>query len=341
MSAHPNDKAAELSSLLARVASGKLSPEDADQKAEAADLERLSYLPGPDEAWPTARIHWSLTMVLAWITWRTYAEVREWDPQYLERRRDWGRLGGSTETSAPSGYGLFRRRSPTASQFERWGNHRFGPWHGTEGTPAVLQATPCETAKQDLWRALQLGTLSAYALSSSASGRAAVPAAEWVDLESAELPSGADTLRFRHAPKAETYKDPRFDQRDVLRVWPAHVRSDLDELGDFMVSSMVDNAAVRMALYERIEAEDLTRSADKAKALAPSQRSRTPKDLKALIARNRELISERGWPFTALETFEWAAQRGLSREEARELRKELPKDLRLQRGQHPSKQTGG
>lgn len=258
-SSPPQDVEALRSSLLGRVARGSLSPEDADLEAESSGLGTLSHLPDLFAQWPTSRPNWTLTMVLAWITWRTFAEVRQWDPRYLEHRRDWGRLDVSTGSKVSAGYALFQRKPPTAAQFEAWGNRLFGPWHGSEGQPTVLQAALAKSARPELWRALQSGDLGAFAIPVKGGARIKVPAWEWADLEMQASPAARDMLCFRQNLRTNVYEDVQFSQRDVLKVWCPHVRSDLDERGDFSITPIVDDEDARSALYQHIAALDLPR----------------------------------------------------------------------------------
>jgi hypothetical protein len=163
-----------------------------------------------------------------------------------------------------------------------------------------------------------------------------VPAWEWADLEMQVSPAARDMLCFRQNPRTNVYQDVLFAQRDVLKVWCPHVRSDLDERGDFSITPIVDDEDARSALYQRIAALDLPMSSTSPATPARRMRDWTPTDLEALKALNVQVNSDRGSPLTSTETISWAKERGISRDRVRELRDQLPEDLKLKRGQRPN-----
>jgi hypothetical protein len=73
-----------------RVRAGLLSPEDGDAEAVRNGLEAFQSRPEPDAFDPMRVSHWTLSMALAWIIWRTPDAVRlHWD-EYRVECREWG-----------------------------------------------------------------------------------------------------------------------------------------------------------------------------------------------------------------------------------------------------------
>lgn len=337
----PEERLTLLTRLLREVANGRLSPEEADAEALTAGRGSLSRLIPPSDDWPSGKPFWTVPMVLAWITWRTYAEVREWDREYLSRRREWGRMGDGE--AAPRGgdrYRLFRRKPPNSQQFQAWGDHRFGPWvpireparpSEAKPEPAVLQALEAGYAKGSLMTALREGRLVCLAQPRVGKSRLAVPPSDLVDLELSVDASDKDMLCRRDKPSVVEYSDPVFSRPAVLGLWPAHLRSDLDEWEDFEISPMVDDLNVREALYSAVSAHEI--EADGGGDAGPKRGIQwTDKHLAELKSLNEALVSSGKEPMTIAATVQWARTKGISREGAREMRGELPDSLKRRAG---------
>lgn len=310
--------------LLGKVRAGRLSPQEADDEAYEAGLGTLSRLIAPKEYWPTARPNWTLPMVLAWISWRTYSEVREWDDEHLRLQRDWVRSTSLNTAASAQGYELVRRKRPTSAQFAKWGHLRFGPWLAdADGKPLVLMASLPESAMPTLRRALAMGRLAALGIPGGRGARIEIPTPEWEDLEVEADAGGNETFRRKQQPKLVAYTDVLFPQTAVLAVWPPHVRSDLSDRDEFRVSQAVSN------IYDRVDAEALDAPASDGRGL----RAHNSGDLEALIQENKHRIATGSGPFTFQETCTWANKRNLSRDSARELRANLASDLKLKIGQ--------
>ncbi|WP_426042388.1 hypothetical protein [Brevundimonas sp. TWP2-3-4b1] len=318
------DRDAFLRKLLTEVAAGRLGPDEADERAWEAGWVSLSNLIAPEDDWPRTKPNWTVPMVLAWISWRTYSEVREWDRDYLSKRREWGRLDpAETNPGSLGGFALFRRNEPNSAQFARWGNKRFGPWVvGRDEGPAVLQAAPAADAVSLLLDALAEEMLVASAIPPTGGANIDVPAREFADLEFRVGPTGEDAWQFRHEPNVLVYRSIRFHRRAVLRIWPAHRGSDLEERAEFVISPIVDDAGAREALYSAIEAEEFEPD-DGNQGGAPRMVKWGPRQLEELSRLNEESVRDRGRPLTIRETVLWAKSRGISREGAREMRKVL------------------
>ncbi|MFZ4606497.1 MAG: hypothetical protein ACOYM5_09590 [Caulobacter sp.] len=327
-------KRAQRHGLLGKVRAGQLSPQQADDEAIAAGLGSLSRLIAPEEYRPTSRPNWTMPMVLAWISWRTYSEVREWDREYLKLRRDWASNASLNPATGAQGHELVRRKRPTSAQFAQWGHLRFGPWLAdAHGSPLVLMASEPESAMPTLRRALAMGSLAAVGIPGGRGARIEVPTPEWVDLEVKADASGNETLRRRHQSGVIAYTDALFPLSAIQAIWPPHGRSGLSEQDEFRVPPVVDDPLAASHLYERVDVEALDGLPPDKNRPVRRRRAHNYGDLEALILENKRRMTAGSGPFTFQETWEWAKDRNLIRDSARKLRAALDSDLKLKTGQ--------
>lgn len=236
-------------SLLQRVRKGSLRPEDADALAREIGGQGLSYRPSPDEYHTSSQPYWTLPMVLAWIAWRTYADVREWDARHLTTCRFWV----SQNAAGFAGSDLGRRRPPNFAQFERWGHRRLGYWLvGRDGTPAVLMSVKPECARPGLWAALSSGGVAAFGIPAQGRRRVEIPKQEWIDLQVRVGSDGLDEFFDRHAPNAAAYLDVCFSRAGIEMHWPGHQRSAFPERADIELSGPPADPEAFQALYEHV-----------------------------------------------------------------------------------------
>jgi len=316
--------------LLARVRTGKLAPREADEVAIEAGLGSLSKLPSPDEFWSAGKPHWTLPMALAWVAWRTFSELREWDADYLLLRLDWGPIDAADGRDAVNGYALYKRRPPTSSQFPKWGHRRFGPWlAGRDEKPAVFLAVEPERAVAELSSALARGDLSAFGRRPSDTVRLEIPAHEWLEAEFAQGQGAIEELHCGRGPKPVVYRDVIIPSRRVMELWPSHAASDIPDRAEFSINPVIDDPRARAELYVQfdaiVEAREPTRrplSAAKKTAL-----------LTELEEEQKKLIAQGSLPWTENETVTWGSARRLTRQEIREARLTWPVNFRRKRGQ--------
>ncbi len=312
--------------LLEKVKAGELSPVCADERARQRSLGSLSNIIPPEEQWPTGRSHWSLTMVLAWIAWRSYSEVREWDGGYLAQCRRWAPRPPNPPSS--SGHGLCRRRPPNFQQFGKWGQRRFGPWQaGSDGRPLGGLAREPECALGDLRAASVAGEVVAVGIPKEGGRRVQIPAHEWLDLEVSVDAAGLEVFSLGQEPSVAIYTDVLWPRPAIVARWPGHPFSDLDERGDIRSSPV--GAADFDALYEWTDASVM---ASQPPAIAAKRRAHTPADQDALYAENQARLDSGRRVLTVEETRLWAKRRGISRQGSRQLRCGLPEHLKLKRG---------
>ena len=328
----------DIAKLLQQVKSGVLTPEKADDEAVRLGFGTLSRDIPMDEYHPIAQTRWTLTMVLAWITWRSYSEVREWDAGYLSRCRYWGAVSPGKTASAwtvQKGFRLYHRQPPTLKGFEKWGDRRFGAWMPRpDGTPRVLQSCEAENARPALWKALLDENLAAAAIKHGGGARVLIPAHEWQDLEIHQDPSGRDVLAYRHEPNKWVYKDVTWLRRDVTSFWAPHKFSDFPEDANIQSGqASVTEASAWTEIYEWLDDEKLLNAPVQAKLASKSRREGTANDLKELMDLQQALFNK-GAPLLDYEDMKtWAHERGIKRDWVRDVRKKFPKHLILKRGQ--------
>lgn len=317
-------------SLLAQVRTGELGPEEADEAAIEAGLGSLSKLPSPDECWSAGKPHWTLPMALAWITWRTFAEPREWDAAYLEQRRDWGVLDAAGGKDAAVGHALFSRRLPTTSQFLRWGSRLFGPYLvSRDGGPAVAPASSTTGAMSRLRQSLESGDLAAFGRTGSSATRLEIPPHLWSEAEFVQGQGGGEELHFGRGPKPIVYRDVIIPSRRVMELWPSHAASDIPERAEFSLDRVIDDARARAELYVQFDAI--------VEALEPPGRPLSATSKAALLSELREkqakLVAQGSLPWTAKQAETWGSTRHLTRKEIRRARDAWPENLKRKRGQ--------
>lgn len=321
--------------LLHQVRTGAVQPADADEQSRQKTGERLSRLIPPEEHHAAASNYWSLPMVLAWIAWRTYAEVREWDAEHLKMCRYWAevRPGG---VGMPKAYDLCRRRPPNSDQFERWGHLQLGYWRvGMDGGPANLLFVEPENTRWSLWNALEKGSVAAFGVPKGAGTRAKIHPHEWIDLRARVASNGLDEFYNEHARTAAAYIDVCFSREDTEARWLGGCRSDVPDQADIDWYAPPEDEKAFSGLYEWLSPDDLTGSLA-GKSNGRSRRARTDGDLKELIEANRARVRKGEKPMTVNETVMWGAKRGVGRAQVRELRTDLPDDLKRRQGDRSS-----
>lgn len=334
----PENTKDELAKLLQQVKAGIRTPQEADDKAVELRFGRLSCNMDMGEYHPISRSRWTLTMVLAWITWRSYSETREWDAEYLSRCRYWGAVGLGKEVPAwtvQKGFSLYHRRPPTLKSFEKWGDRRFGAWiPRPDGTPLVLQSREAQNARPALWKALLDETLAAAAIKHGGGARVLIPAHEWQDLEVHQDPSGRDVLVYRHEPNKCVYRDVTWLRTDVTGFWAPHRLSDLPDDANIQSESAAVPNASAWEIYEWLEDEEILNAPVQAKSGRKSRRKGTTKDLKELKLAQQSRLQE-GQPLLSFnDMVAWARERGLTKDWVIKTRETLPEKLKLKRGQH-------
>jgi hypothetical protein len=167
-----------------------------------------------DEVW------WTLVMVVAWIVWRSSAEVtRAWDVyrsklSYWQRRR-WrvgfnGRVrqGSILKPSGPANLSLLAIKE------------RYQKEHDTFPRDAIS----VEAARQELWYALDEAAVQAFGINTETGKRESIPDYKWHDLVSVNN-QGRDVVRYRegHGVSGRGYDDLAFRSRSIVAKWPTNL----------------------------------------------------------------------------------------------------------------------
>lgn len=334
----PKDTKDKVAKLLQQVKAGVSAPQEADDEAVRLGFGQLSRDMPMDEYHPISQSRWTPTMVLAWITWRSYSEVREWDARYLLQCRYWAPVSLGKKPSASTskkGYGLCRRKPPTVKRFEDHGSRRFGSWLScSDNRPLVLQAIEVENARPILWAALLSGKLHAEAIKPSGGARGIITAHEWQDLEIQQVGSGPEFLAYRHEPNKRVYKDVTWPHTEVLKCWSPHKFSDFPDQAGLQWGPMIDDADKWNELYDWLDDAEILNASAQVKLASKCRRKGTKKDLEELKKVQQSRLQE-GQPLLRFKDMQgWAQGKGIGREWVRAVRRELPKHLKLERGQN-------
>ncbi len=208
--------------LIQRVAEGDLTYAQAEAEAERLGIGPLHRQPDSAAFDPMQEPFWSLTMVVAWISLRTKAAVREvWD-DYRSACEDWHsefyRSGPDSPVKAhvwiearrPANLGLLAISEVHSKVFD--------------------SADPIQSvadAKWNLWRALQAGAISSSGISSASGIREPIAPVMWCDLHAFVGRDNRDYLMTD--PTGLTglrYDALRFPSHQVVTVWPGKLDKD-------------------------------------------------------------------------------------------------------------------
>jgi hypothetical protein len=323
--------------LLDLVRAGQLAPDEADERATSLGLGPLSNSFHLDDYHPNGQSRWTLTMVLAWISWRTFAEVREWDARYLAQCRKWAPAVRRPGDPERLGYDLCCRRVPNAEQFAKHGHRRFGEWNALpDGRPAVLPTAEARHTKAGLWRALQDGQVTAEGIPPSGGPRIAIPAREWTDIDVRVGPDGHDIFYYRHEPNEVAYSDILWPRAELLERFPPHRKSHLDERGNVRSSPLLEDRSALEQLYVWIDAAELDGALGQVGVQRRKRRAHNKNDLTHLEQEMTRRLASNEPPLTVKQSEEWGKRRGLSRDAVRDLRRKLGDHLKLKRGEKSS-----
>jgi hypothetical protein len=217
--------------ILDRARRGEISAREAEMEAKRQGLDELASRPSAEEFDPRKRPAWTLPMALAWIAWRSFDEVREWDSDYRGQCWVW-----TTSNSHPEGRRLKRREAATVWEFECMGYLRQAE-RESEATDREFDSDMAKRVKAELWAALREGAgITADGIPGGNVRRQPIPSIEWEDLESHERSGGRDALRFRLAPDPTAYSQVRIPQAQIITRWPER-RADAARAAPFAEAS--------------------------------------------------------------------------------------------------------
>lgn len=207
--APPQERKAARDALLGDVASGHLSPGQAEAKAKEQGLGLLNPTPSSGAFEPMREPHWTLAMALAWIESPGNVDrVRECMP--ARRRNHWSwRAEGR-------GYRLVR-----TADIEPILKMDFAD------LSADSEAMTFKEAKRQLWEKLSAGELTASVVVDGQP--TAIAAVDWAFLETASDEACKDVLVVRgrvagvHSPQYRA-DGVLLRSADVMVLWPAPTR---------------------------------------------------------------------------------------------------------------------
>jgi hypothetical protein len=230
-------------SLFDALRYGKMTPDQAELMAKRSGLPPLAPQPKLADYNATLEAWWTLPMTIAWIAWRSNAEVVEvWDSYRLEcsywHFRKW-RIGFSGDVH--KGYFLERKRPATVSRLVLSENYRRA--HGTLPSGAIS----VKEARAGLWKALAEHLVQATGIRTETRQRVVIEDYEWRDLEYFEE-RGRDVVRVRdgQAMSARGYDDVAFRPQNIMRIWQPRR---IEERGLYLPETIRPDGPGYMPLY--------------------------------------------------------------------------------------------
>lgn len=220
---------------------GRTTPEEAEAEAKRLELAPLAEQPDPVNFNPMEEPWWTLPMVVAWIAWRSPAEVRDvWD-DYRLRRCDWQFRKWRVGFDGPIYDGYFLEYWKPATLASLALTEIFRKTHGTLPKDAIS----IRDAKAKLWKALSEGAIQATGRKQLAS-RAVIPEYEWRDLVDFEE-RGRDVVRqgVHGTVELSGYNDLAFKRHLVMSIW----QSNRMERGLYLPETIAPAGPGHMPLY--------------------------------------------------------------------------------------------
>ena len=216
----PDDPRDELAEA---VQYGRMTPNDAEAKLKELGLRPLAPQPNPADYNAMNEVWWSLPMTVAWIAWRTSADVREaWD-RYRKELTYWKHEHWQVGFDGPVYEGFFLKPAAPASLSTLALTEIYRRAEGTQ----PKEALSIKDAKAALWTALSLGALEATGKLNDLAARVVIPEHEWRDLVDVER-SGRDEVRSEKIGLAALhgYVDLAFKSKAVTAIWSPSRRED-------------------------------------------------------------------------------------------------------------------
>ena len=284
--------------LFHRAQIGEITPKEAEAEATRKGLAPLASRPAEDDFDPRGKSRWSLSMALAWILWRDFGEVRQWDNEYRAECWNWQPLNvclpvdGGPSTKVVRGFSVAQLHPTSSLLFEI---------HGAVASMEEARNPPGESpraAKAELWRALADEKLAAEGIPAKGGPRIEVPAREWIDLENVtDGRLDVEYFRYRHHPLGRAYNDIVWRRDDLTRLWP-------------------DVSGLSLGGHTR-----------------PVRRAGTPLDELAFRKWVDDRLASGASPATRVDAERWAASNNIGVTWARKHHTALPHDKKFERGE--------
>jgi hypothetical protein len=209
--------------LFDEIAHGELLPDEGKKRLADLGFEPLYREPNVNDFHPEKEVYWSLSMSVAWISWRDMTSViRSWE-NYTRHLKYWRsskgphqiKLGAVLEDCGDptlfnlileESLGIFRKDSP----------------------PQLLTI---KFAREELWKKLQAGDLVAVGKQQFDS-RVAMDAHLWLDLSVQQVGPRREVLgEAGDISGRNSWNEVKLRSADVLRIWPNPIVDETQELG--------------------------------------------------------------------------------------------------------------
>ncbi|MCF3935321.1 hypothetical protein L1787_18155 [Acuticoccus sp. M5D2P5] len=212
------------SELLDRARRGEMTGVEAENEAARLGCGPLASKPDDSLLNPMSVSHWSLTMAIAWIAWRTPDHVREWWDTYVEQCWDWRRERWTSGSGQPVYEGEFLEQRKVGTVIEMLLCEHLAD----ETEPEAAALAPLAESRQQLWGALLRGAIQATAIDCHSEERVRIQPSEWLHLKPA-VERDRDVLQDCDVfPARSWYEKVLLDAVAVRRIWSPRI--DLPEL---------------------------------------------------------------------------------------------------------------
>lgn len=195
---------------------GRMTPNEAEAKLKDLGLPPLAPQPDPADYSPMREVSWTLPMTVAWIAWRTSADVREaWD-KFRSEGSLWMHEPWRLGFEGPVNEGWHRRPRPPASISILRLSEIYRRRHATlpEGASTIDEALDL------LWKAAEAGALVGTGKPNAFEPPMKIPEHGWRDLAPVEE-RDRDVLRYRerYGFSNRGYESIAFLRADVMAIW--------------------------------------------------------------------------------------------------------------------------
>ena len=198
--------------LFEKARVGLITGDQADAEAVALGLGSLSRQPSAEAYRPEAESYWTLPMVVAWIAYGDFDEVRDWSAAYRSEcwHWRWQRWRVGIDGPVHEGWHLEQRSKPSLTLLS------IGEaFDEVEGRKAGRMSI--EEARGALWTALRQGALSSSGIDSQTGRRVEIPALDWHELVPVQGPGERDEVR--HGLLGQGYTHLLFSSDAVTGLW--------------------------------------------------------------------------------------------------------------------------
>ncbi len=202
----------ELSILLhGEIQNGELEPQQADDRLKSLNLKPLHDMPPIDPYRETvlSEPFWPLPMAVTWIAWRSVDDVVKRFAPYAKHGGHW--RDSRVPNQEKVGTLWEQAREPSLSGLMFY-----------EAAETYLENPPVKSIKQsrdELWRELQLGTISA--IGTEGRGHKTIAPERWASLQVFFDRHNRDYIGACNEGNEVRILDVCLPSKDLLRIWPS------------------------------------------------------------------------------------------------------------------------